>query len=305
MSDTWMLPGGYVDERGRVHREVEVAPMTGRDEEELLSGAAPDSHAEAGSAAAVTALLTRCVARIGAIAPVTTDVARGLLVADRQFLLLKIREATFGQSVRSSISCPLAECGSRIDVVFGTDAVPVVESTEKGPRHPMTLDAADVAVDEHGETHRDLTFRLPNGADQEELSPLLHRNAAAALTGLLERCVTSIGPFSPPPARLVGGLSPAARRTIERRMEDLAPQVDLTMESTCPECGQTYSVPWDIQSFLFGEIRVNAELLHHEVHYLAFHYHWSEREILEMPRQRRRHYVERLAEEIERFDDDR
>ncbi|AQA24762.1 hypothetical protein BTZ20_0500 [Rhodococcus sp. MTM3W5.2] len=214
-----------------VHREVEVVAMTGRDEELLAATGT-------GTAALVTELLTRCVRRIGDIAPVTEDVAQHLLVADRQFLLLKVREATFGTAARSSISCPWADCGQRIDIEFATSAIPVVESVDKGPDYSFLLDATD-AVRGAGQAHRELTFRLPNGADQEALSPLLHHNEAAALTGLLGRCVTRIGPFSPAPPELLARLSPRARRSVERRMAEVAPQVDLTMESTCPSAGGT------------------------------------------------------------------
>ena len=33
---TFLLPGGYVDEQGVLHREVDLAPLSGR-EEELLA----------------------------------------------------------------------------------------------------------------------------------------------------------------------------------------------------------------------------------------------------------------------------
>ncbi|MBP2326546.1 hypothetical protein JOF56_006931 [Kibdelosporangium banguiense] len=280
-----ILPGGCTGADGVVHREAEVAAMTGRDEEMLVA-------AGRRSALLVTELLTRCVRRIGAITPVTADVARRLVVADRQFLLLKIREATFGTSVRSSISCPWADCAQRIDIEFTTSAIPVTQSADKGPEYVVTLTSGD-----------ELAFRLPNGADQEALSPLLQDNEAAALTGLLGRCVTRIGPHRPAPPELVAQLPPRDRQAIERRMAEVAPRIDLTMESTCPECRREYSVPFEIHSFLFGELSVNSALLRREIHYLAYHYHWSEREIMQMPRQRRQRYVSQLAEEIERSHD--
>ena len=289
------LPGGYADGHGRIHREAEVMAMTGCDEELVTTGA--------GGAALVTALLSRCVLRIGEVTPVTPAVARELVVADRQFLLLKVREATFGTDVRAGISCPWAECGRRIDVAFGTDMVPVVEAADGGPEYPAVLDVDDQVV-YAGQAHRNLAFRLPNGGDQEALSPMLHHNGAAAVRELLERCVTRIGPLAPPPAEVVAGLSAGARRTVERRMGEVAAQLDLAMESTCPECDRHYSVPFEIQGFLFGELTVNANLLRREVHYLAYHYHWSEREIMAMPRQRRRRYVSLLADEIERSHDE-
>ena len=84
-------------------------------------------------------------------------------------------------------------------------------------------------------------------------------------------------------------------------MERLAPKVELNMEATCPECGRAFVAPFDVQRFFFGELRTDSDLLYREVHYLAYHYHWSEREIMEMTRDKRRKYIEVLADEIERL----
>ena len=86
-------------------------------------------------------------------------------------------------------------------------------------------------------------------------------------------------------------------------MQTVAPQVDLVMEAVCAECGREFDAPFDLQDFFFGELRVTSDLLRREVHYLAFHYHWSEHEIMEMPRDRRSRYIAVLAEEIERIND--
>ncbi len=38
-----------------------------------------------------------------------------------------------------------------------------------------------------------------------------------------------------------------------------------------------------------------------EVHHLAYHYHWAEREILAMPRSKRRQYLSLLAIKLEQM----
>lgn len=291
------LPGGYVDCAGSVHREVGITPLTGR-EEELL---ALQQRREVASL--VTTVLQRCVQRIGTVSPVTEDVIRNLVVADRQYLLLKLRELTLGDFVRATICCPWPDCGTKIMVSFTINDIPVTESIHKGSIHKMELSPEAAFETERGEPYREVTFRLPNGGDQELISPLLVQNEAQALSLLLQRCLHSIGPLQHPNQEVIDRLSPMARMEIEQQMEAVAPKVELTMESKCPECGRDYAVPFDIQHFFFGELQTSRDLLYREVHYLAYHYHWNEREIMDMSRQKRRTYIEILAEEIEKLND--
>lgn len=291
-SITCLLPGGYVDEAGGVHQYVELAPLSGK-EEEFLAG-------KPASPVLVTALLNRCIRRMGTISPVSKEVTRNLIVADRQYLLLKLREATFGEQVQASIHCPLPECGERIDFDFSIADIPITASEDKGPIHKMELSPEAAFVGDGGQRYREITFRLPNGGDEEVISPLLDENEEKASAILLGRCLQSIGPLKPPGDEQIGQLSLVARMEIERQMEAVAPQVELTMGANCPECGREFAIPFDLQGFFFNELRTSQDLLYREVHYLAYHYHWSERELMEMPREKRRKYIEVLAEEIER-----
>ena len=293
---TCLLPGGLIGDDGGVHREAVLVPLSGR-EEELLA----DHRGEA-PAARVTAVLARCVRRIGPV-EVTDNVARRLFVADRQFLLLKLREVTFGDRVAGTLACPWPHCGARMDLDFSTRDIPVSESEEVAATYRVELDAADAPEGADGRRHRTLAFRLPNGADQEALGTLLADDPGGALTALFERCLvgTDIGWDDVPD--LVANLSPRARRAIERAMEAHAPRVELEMDLTCPECGRASTVPFDVQDFFFGELHTSRDLLYRQVHYLAYHYHWSEREILDMPRDKRLAYIDVLADEIEALND--
>lgn len=288
-----LLPGGYVDKGGEIHREIELKPLTGR-EEELLA-----SSQQREGASLVTAVLSRCITGIGTISPVSEELARNLLIADRQYLLLKLREATFGDQVRANIFCPWPECGKRVAVNFSINDIPVRESEDKGPIYTMIL--SPEIVGESSKDEQEVIFRLPNGADQEAISPLLVENEALALTKLLGRCVQRIGNLAGMNEEIISQLSSAARLAIERQMETIAPKIDLTMDVRCYECDRDFAVPFDLQRFFFGEMRTSADLLYREVHYLAYHYHWSEREIMEMSRNRRHRYIEVLADEIERL----
>ncbi len=294
---TVRLPGGWWDPSGRLQRDAVLTVLTGRDEEQLSQLGRQET------ASLVTQVLSRCVRRLGDVSPVPAGVVRELLVADRDYLLLRLRQATFGDRIRADLFCPWAECGERMSVDFSIDELPVRESARKGPVYEMTLSpmalagsagAGDLAGGE-------VAFRLPTGADQEELSGLLASDEARALTLLLARCIERLGARATPDADAVAGLSGLARAEIEAEMLRAAPAVEREIETACAECRRAFTTPVDLRRFFFGELRTDNELLYREVHYLAYHYHWSEAEIMAMPRTKRALYLDVLSGEIERM----
>jgi hypothetical protein len=286
-----VLPGGYWDAAGGLHRDFELAALTGREEELLVQASGLKT------ASMVTQVLTRCLRRLGTFRPVPAEVVRCLLVADRQHLLLRLRQETFGAIVRANLICPWRDCGERMSMEFTIDDLPVEESPDPAPLYTMTLSTQATA--NSGNRDREITFRLPNGGDQEELSHELADNEAHALNRLLARCIQRVGSAAQPDEEYVSALSPLARAEIEQRMVQVAPKVEQTMEVSCVACGRLIMAPLDIHGFFFGDLRADASLLYQEVHYLAFHYHWSEREIMAMTREKRRTYIEVLADAIE------
>jgi hypothetical protein len=291
---SFLLPGGYVDGDCELLREVELAPLSGRDEE-LIAAQQPMANP-----ALLTVLLSRCVLRLGPVRPVSEDLARRLLVADRQFLLLKLRQMTFGDHVQAAVQCPWEACRKKVDIDFSLHDIPVRESAEKGPLYTKELSPESVFSIEHGEQYREVVFRLPNGEDQEAISHRVEENEAKALALLLARCICRLGPLQDPGPEVIDRLSSLARAEIERQMEVAAPHVDFTLAARCPECDREFTVPFDLQEFFLAECQTSRELLYREVHYLAYHYHWSEQEILALTREKRRKYIAILAEEQRR-----
>ena len=139
----------------------------------------------------------------------------------------------------------------------------------------------------------------PTAAIRKSLSELLADNEAEALTGLLSRCLQRLGPYRPPGREQVSALSGLARAEIEERMRQLSPKVEQSMTATCVGCGRAFVAPFDVHRFLFGELRTDSRLLYEEVHYLAYHYHWSEQEIMGLPRDKRHLYIDVLSDTIE------
>lgn len=287
---TGQLPGGYVDETGQLRSHFWLRPLSGQEEEMMAAQSSAPS-------ALVTRLLSQCLLALDDISPVPETIVRQLLIADRQFLLLKLREVTFGNQISLLIHCPNANCGEKIDVAFTTADIPVERGTDGGPLFTATL--AATAVNGNGDA-KAVTFRLPIGADQEELAAVLAEDESDAAFRLLARCVRQLGDIVKPNATQLRQLPSAALAEIEEAIAVAAPAVGMTMEGRCPFCNTVFAIPFDLQTFVLQECKRHVGFLYQEVHYLAYHYHWSEADIIAMSRPKRRQYIQLLAAEIER-----
>jgi hypothetical protein len=271
------LPGGYVDQHGTVHDEVELSPLTGRDEEFLHALAADTPPARI-----ITELLGRCIERLGSLPAMNKDLAREMLVGDREYLVMRLFELTCGTTLDAVLICPGQDCGKPMDVTLSLAEM----ASERRPiskRHFRMRLSSDPS--------RELEFRLPTGADQEALAGI--EDDKRAVTALLARC-TGLDQSE------ITALSEAEHREIESAMEKLAPQVDVEIEATCPECGRLFSgqAAWPV--YCLGNMMSQSAGLEREVHLLAWHYHWSESDVLSMPRMKRRRYIALIEEELNR-----
>lgn len=289
----FVLRGGYVDERGGLHREVQLAPLTGLDEE-ALAFAAPGTSA----ASAVTALLARTVERVGTVERVDAALVRDLLVCDRDYLVLCLRSYAFGPRVDAVLKCGGPGCGKLMDVRFSLDELELESRPVRSRFFTTRLSSAAV-----GRRGRPLVeFRLPTGADQEALAEPFRADEGRGLRLLLARTIRRVGAWPESGEELIDRLSPEARAEVAEQMRRLTPHVEIEVEGACPECGVTCSSRFDIANFFLTEMRANLRGLEREVHFLALHYHWSEREILSLPRRKRRRYVALLREELGTFE---
>jgi hypothetical protein len=198
-----------------------------------------------------------------------------LCVTDLDALLLLLRHMIFGDLIRTDIVCPTEGCGKRIDIAFRIREYLAYHQ----PRKARGVEA----VDEAGWFRlRDtpVSFRLPTGADQIAVA-----TATKPLHALIHRCIrpTDI------PARLV--------KRVETAMETLAPSLSDNLQGQCLECSMTIDMYFDIQQFVLSELRNQAAFVYEDVHLLAKHYHWTQAEILSLPRSWRIRYTEMLQQE--------
>lgn len=277
-----LLPGGcWLD--GVRHSEARLHPLDGRDEAFLVEDAAGLLPAEQ-----VTALLTRCLSRLGPHDQVTAEQVRGLTVGDREALLLHLRRLTLGDAMQCVLSCPNPACGQKMDLELRASHLLL-------PPYPGAQPHYETTITENGSAY-DVRFRLPTGSDQEAAALRASVDPQTAAELILRRCVDSVTskdeeePFDDWPA--------VVSEQIPERMAELDPQAEIILNLTCPACGHTFSTTFDTATFFLQEMAGRVNHLFQEVHHLAYHYHWSESEIMGMTARKRGRYLELLAEAL-------
>jgi hypothetical protein len=257
------LPHGIL-RSGERRRDALVRAPTGADEALLT-----ETLGRATAAERASALLAACVTRLAGQQAGIADV-RELVAGDREALLLHLRAAAFGGRVPCVLDCPA--CGERMDLELAVGDLLVDEYPDPAVRHAVATDGAPVS------------FRLPTGADLEAAARAPDAEAGAVL--LLDRCVLDDRT-----------LSDAARAAVEDELERLDPQAGVHIGVACPSCDEQVDASVDASTLMLDELAASADALFREVHALARHYHWSEREILGLELPRRRRYLELLVDD--------
>lgn len=211
----------------------------------------------------------------------TAEHVRGLVLGEREALLLEIRRATFGDVLGARTACPA--CGAQLAV-----DVPAAWLRPDGSQ----AGASGTAVSfELGVGPVSLTIRPPDGA-------VLARAAAepdveSCRLALVAGCVTGArGPSGP---LHVSELSPDVVAAAGEAIVERDPRSEVTVALTCAGCGYDWQARFDAGLFLWEELTAMSIRLVDDVDVLARAYHWSEAEILSMSSSRRRRYVERVV----------
>ena len=288
----FVLPGGYVDDAGVAHAVVELEPLSGHDEEILA-----EMGKRGCAASVVTNLLSRRIKRLGTLTTITPALVRELLVGDRDFLMMKLRAMSFGTKVLSTLNCSNPACDELMDVAFDLNEIPIERYAINARIFKLQLSDA-ARLSDASDAQQDVEFRLPTGGDQEELAGIFAVDEARALDLLLARCVKRIGARESCDAEFIASLPFSTRGEIEAEIERLSPKISLALDGICPECGLPFESPLDLTNFFAAELQRNLPRLEQDVHTLALHYHWSEQDILALPRPKRLRYLRLLQSEL-------
>ncbi|MET4726678.1 hypothetical protein ABIE09_000449 [Lysobacter enzymogenes] len=203
-------------------------------------------------------------------------------LGQRDACLFALHEALFGGRLQTTAACPA--CGERLE-----SQLRVADLCGEPPRElpqppaPQRLEYRDYRIE----------YRLPDSDDLRHLPPARGGEDAldAAVAALLRRCVLS----AQRRGRELDADAPLPPALVERLCERMAqddPLADLQLAVQCPACAHQWSAAFDIGAYLWEELDDWVQDLLSQVHALARHYAWSERDILDLSPVRRRFYLD-------------
>jgi hypothetical protein len=257
------LPGG-LHEKGVLQRHAEFKPLTGRIEQSIYSS----SLQSGGLPVWISEILSSALHCIGNTA-VDAAKASALCVADRQFLMLSLARMVSGDRYWLQGKCK--QCSKKFDVRINQAELPVQKAGRGFPFVSVSL------------ARHTISLRISTGGDQQEIQGL---SQDAAIKTLLDKCIVAIKPETNH-ARFVDNLSDTDTQAIDDALDRVSPSIGTLINTECPECHASQVLEFDP----YHLIQQQSAGLYHDVHRIAYYYHWSEQEILSLPKARRQLYL--------------
>ena len=274
------LGRGLVDTDGVRHRTAHFVPPDGWLEAAVTEAVDPTGPApvDPGTRHRV---LAGALERIGGYAEPDAALIGALSRGDLDQLGYGLRRAVLGSALALVLHCANPACREAADVDLTVEDL-LAATVEPEPEW-FAARAAD------GD---EVLLRAATGLDDLAVAAVdgPPEVRTAALMARLVRDVAS-------PADWLA--RPAAQRTaalLALAAAPVAPTTDLQV--SCPSCAAVMEVRLDPLVLLARELRAGGDRLLLETHCLAFHYGWSEEEILALPRQRRWGYLALLRAQV-------
>jgi hypothetical protein len=194
--------------------------------------------------------------------------AAAIVTADRDRVIARLYRSLYGAKIASTLAC--GGCGQKFDLDFSLDDL-------LAHCYPTEITIPD---DGMYELEPGIRFRLPTGEDE---MAVLGFDGSTAVGIMLERCISA-------------GEPETSGESIQLKMAELAPVLSQEMQAVCPECDRVQKVLFDMQSFFMARLTGDRRNLLDEVHLIASHYHWSHRDILDLPRTERKYYAAMITQ---------
>ncbi|HWU87111.1 MAG TPA: hypothetical protein VN253_07545 [Kofleriaceae bacterium] len=198
-------------------------------------------------------------------------------IGQRDCGLLGLQESLFGPQMITTTHCP--GCTARLESTFRTGDVRV-----RVPGAPIAPTPQQVRVQDY-----EIEYRLPTSEDLLTIAASGVDTEAAARE-LLRRCILSARHADRPIDPVALPLPVLAQ--LGDQMTSLDPEAEILLRFTCPSCGHSWRVGFDIVSYFWSELEDWAHRTLADIHTLASAYGWSERQILALSPVRRQLYVD-------------
>jgi hypothetical protein len=204
----------------------------------------------------------------------SVDELADIPIAERELMLLGLRESTLGPRLNAFAACPA--CSQELEFELG-----ILELREKVSR---PVEPREAAIGK-------FRFRLRRPSTSDLAGIASEGDLPTARIALAARCIVEASRDG-----LTVDLHQVPKRTLSKLadyLDELEDPAEILIHICCPACGHSWQVPFDIASYFYTELTVLARRLLEEVHVLASAYGWSERDILAMSPARRQFYLER------------
>jgi hypothetical protein len=204
-----------------------------------------------------------------------------LTIGARDRLLLTLRRKMFGSRLAAVTLCPA--CHANLEMEFDADDISAAppaatESHERAEALSLHHDGYDIA------------FRLPNSLDLLALpgSGSVDESKRHLIERVLQRALHGDREIS------AAELPQALIDVLDQQMSRADPQGEVQLNLNCAECEASWQAPFDIVSYLWGEVDAWAIGVLRDVHRLARAYGWPEGDILALSPMRRQCYLDML-----------
>jgi len=265
------LPGGLPSASG-LRRDYRFAEVTG-DLERAVAESGGNSTALPQQ---VSLILSTALLEVAG-QPADLVLVRNLSVGDRQFLVLQLAALLDPSPRWITVHC--GGCGEPIQFQVQPGELPVKPAGAGYPEMTLTLGGSE------------LTLRVPNGADEEYIATRPPGDGELPHT-LLTRLLSSGG--QPVDS---AHFDAADLETLDHLLDEMSPQPALNADIECPHCRLGQQAALDPYAWIVRD----TGGLDREIHTLAFYYHWSEREILQLPRFRRTRYLQLIDRSLGKY----
>ena len=221
----------------------------------------------------------RALALLGAAMPETPrDEVAALPLGVRDALLLRLRQATFGEALQGWADCP--DCGQRVEFDLRCDDL----LARAGAAGRECLPEVDV------DGYR-VRARPACSLDVAAIASSPHIDAARA--ALLARCTVLATRDGEPVA--AADLPDRVQEAVAAAMLDADPHAEVLLDLGCPACQRRWQGLLDVGCLFWAEVASRAKRLLCEVHLLARAYGWHEADILGMSAARRAAYLQMVT----------